>query len=245
MKDVLRFKKWYCLVVLFLALVPLAGCNSSKSTPSQNTSNDIIAFWGDSITAGLLSGNQHAQRGYPWWVGRSLNVKIKNYGHDGGKITGSSDSDLLPVAKKANLSKANTLVIAYGINDYSANANMDAITNRLLSTIQYVKTKYPKIKIMGILPQPAFVVPVPAANTAGKAMQVKNSAGYNENELCDGLLAVYDKCQVPVLDWRSDSVINENNVSNLTWDGVLHPNLKGYHIIGLRVAAFILQNGGV
>ncbi|MFC6260654.1 SGNH/GDSL hydrolase family protein [Levilactobacillus fujinensis] len=238
------------VVISFLAVLVIllssTGCTQKRTTSDSTTTSpeETLAFFGDSITAGLLPGGQHAQKSYPWWVGKSLNVRIKNYGRDGGKNTGDSDRDLLSALKTHNLKGVHTVVLAYGINDYSDNAELNTVTAKLLAAIQYIQRTYPKVKILGVLPQNAFIVPVPAANTAGDAMQTKNKANYTESELCDNLAAVYKKSNVPTLDWRPDSVINANNVDQLTWDGVLHPNKKGYHIIGLRVAAFILQNGG-
>ncbi|MFC6260634.1 SGNH/GDSL hydrolase family protein [Levilactobacillus fujinensis] len=231
------------LVAVIVLLTATACTHKQTASDSVTTPPGQIAFFGDSITAGLLPGGQHAKKNYPWWVGKSLGVKVSDYARDGGKIVGDSDSDLLPALKAHNLKGVRTVVLAYGINDYSGNSNLNAVTARLLTAIQYLQKSYPKIRIIGILPQSAFVVPVPAANTAGVAMQTKNKANYTESELCDNLATVYQKLNVPVLDWRPDSVINANNVDQLTWDGELHPNAKGYQIIGLRVAAFILQDG--
>ncbi|WP_143461873.1 SGNH/GDSL hydrolase family protein [Levilactobacillus enshiensis] len=235
------------LVALLLVVVVLLSATACtrKQTGSETATPapGKIVFLGDSITAGLLPGGQHAEKNYPWWVGKSLGVKVSNYGQDGGKITGESDRDLLPVLKHHQLTGARTVVLAYGINDYLDNVGLNDVTARLLTAIQYIQKRYPKIKLVGLLPQSAFVVPVPAANTTGVAMQTKNKANYTESELCDNLTTVYQKQNVPVLDWRPDSVINTGNVDQLTWDGGLHPNAEGYQIIGLRVAAFILQNG--
>jgi len=240
-------KRRSSLVSLLLAVVVLlsvTGC-ARKQPVSQSvaTPPGQIVFLGDSITAGLLQGGQHAKKSYPWWVGKSLGIKVSNYGQDGGKITGDSDRDLLPVLKSHSLKGARTVVIAYGINDYLGNVGLNDVTARLSAAVEYIQRRYPKIKIVGMLPQSAFVVPVPAANTTGVAVQTRNKSNYTESELCDNLNTVYQKANVPVLDWRTDSVINSGNVDQLTWDGGLHPNVEGYQIIGLRVAAFILQNG--
>jgi len=232
------------LMVLVILLSATACARQQTASQKVTTPPGQIVFLGDSITAGLLQGGQHAKKSYPWWVGKSLGVKVSNYGRDGGKITGDSDRDLLPAVKSHSLKGARTVVIAYGINDYLSNVGLNDVTARLSAAIQYIQKRYPKVKIVGVLPQSAFVVPVPAANTTGVAMQTRNKANYTESELCDNLNTVYQRANVPVMDWRTDSVINSNNVNQLTWDGGLHPNVEGYQIIGLRVAAFILQNGG-
>lgn len=73
-------------------------------------------------------------------------------------------------------------------------------------------------------------------------MGIRNQANYDENGLCDNLKSVYTKYNIPVLDWRQNPFLTESTVSKLTWDGNLHPNKKGYQIMGLRISSFILQN---
>ncbi|MBT1143107.1 MULTISPECIES: SGNH/GDSL hydrolase family protein [Lactiplantibacillus] len=230
--------------LVFLLLFSLTGCANSHHSKSKSGSESTtkIAFFGDSITEGLISPNRHTQKNYPWWVGETLNRKVANFGRDGGMISGNQANDLFPSIKKTNLVNFSTIVISAGVNDYLGNRDLNKVVLNLDRSIRYLRKKNPKALIIGVLPLNSFKVSVPTSNTVGDAMTVKNNANYNENGLCDNLKLVYQKYKVPVLDWRSDPVITSSNVSKLTWDGVLHPNNKGYHIVGLRVAAFILQN---
>ncbi len=221
----------------------LSGCgNSGSRVTTQKTSSDTILFVGDSITAGLSGTNQHGKKSYPWWVGHILKQHIINNGYDGGTISGVSVRDLIPNLKSSKYKNVTTVVISYGINDYLNNRDLNKVVLKLASALKYLQQQHPQVKIIGILPLNAFITPNPNPNTAGNAMDVKNKVNYAENELCDNLKTVYSNYGVAVLDWRLDPFFTATNVSALSWDGVLHPNAKGYKIMGLRVAAFILQN---
>ncbi|WP_260202884.1 SGNH/GDSL hydrolase family protein [Lactiplantibacillus pentosus] len=237
-------KRQVSLIVVIgcVVLTLLAGCSKSHSRVSNSEGSNTILFVGDSITAGLSGTNQHNKKSYPWWVGNVLGRPIVNAGHDGGTISGTSKRDLIPNLKSANYKHVTTVVIGYGINDYLKNRELNNVALKLATALKYLRQQYPKVKIVGVLPLNAFITPNPNPDTAGDAMVVKNKANYAENELCDNLKTVYSNYGVSVLDWRLDPFFTANSVSALSWDGVLHPNAKGYKIMGLRVASFILQH---
>lgn len=232
---------------MFLLTLGLVACSRSTKTQrktqltsSQTTSKTV--FLGDSITAGLIGVKKHTKENFPWWVGKLLNRKVDNLGHDGGMISKKRSSDLMPTLEQMSFTDVSTVVISYGVNDYNNNQNLNKITGNLAKAIAYIQRKHPKVKVFGILPMAAYIVPTPALNTYGDAMNTTNKAGYSLSGLCDSLKTVYQNHQIAVLDWRQDPIITSDNISQLTWDGVLHPNEKGYHLMGLRIAAFILQN---
>ncbi|AYG36899.1 SGNH/GDSL hydrolase family protein [Lactiplantibacillus pentosus] len=237
-------KRHVSFIAICLVALLLVSCGKSTSQISGGTQSNknTILFVGDSITAGLSGTNQHNKKSYPWWVGNVLGRPIVNAGHDGGTISGTSKRDLIPNLKSANYKHVTTVVIGYGINDYLKNRELNNVTSKLAAALKYLKKHHSNVKVIGILPLNAFITPNPNPNTAGDAMVVKNKANYAENELCDNLKTVYSNYGVSVLDWRLDPFFTANSVSALSWDGVLHPNAKGYKIMGLKVASFILQN---
>lgn len=111
-----------------------------------------IVFLGDSITAGLSGSNKHTRYNYPWWVNKTLNRTTENLGSDGGTISGSLATDLEYKVKNARYKDASTVIIAYGINDYLNNENLDKVAEKLDFSIRYLRNKHHKIHILAVLP---------------------------------------------------------------------------------------------
>lgn len=190
-----------------------------------------LIMLGDSITQGW-DGTKGVAHPMSYWIGKELNISVKNWGWGGGRIVGDRDSDLLPNIRSVDFTPYDAVSIGYGVNDFDGiSDSLDTITKQLAVALETLLAKAPNIQVFGILPTPVFAG-VPNQNT------VKNS-NYTENELIDELTNVYVSHGINVLDWRLDPIITAANHAITLGDGVIHPTQATYDLMGQRVAEFI------
>lgn len=230
----------FTILVLFLSIVMLSGCNRSNITSNtKKVTQEKIIFLGDSIMFGSMGPDGNTSKNIPYWVDHELNTKGTNRATNGSTISGTQKSDMSTIVSQTNFKDYNYCVIGYGINDYLKNRRGESIKTALTDNIVAIKHSNPKIKIFAVLPVACYIVPSNNQFIAKQAANTKNDEQYTENNLSDLLKTVYLNNNIPVLDWRSDPVIGNANYKKLLADHQVHPNELGYQLTGKRVALFI------
>lgn len=249
---------------------PGAGITALLSAPDEiATRRQTLVMLGDSITAaysipamvgaelgmkvvnGAFAGTQMGEMvadDRDPCAGYNLATAI-NTGDWSAVITGAAaHPTYVPIAARLSVldwSKVDIITIAYGTNDWSADApigtDADADGTTWKGAINYmvdqILSAYPHIQIY-------FIGPM-YRNVGGIADSDTNPNG-NSDFLVDFSDALIERCvdlKLPVLDFYHTSGINTYNIAALSSDG-LHPTtIKAQRIVAQKWAGFLRSAG--
>lgn len=212
----------------------------TEATPAPEPELNWYAF-GDSITAGYGSkeGGGNAYTAYGGYVGlasKMLNFNLVNYAASGSGYTlaGGSGETGLNIIDRADISDADLVTVAYGINDFNRNAtlgdensaSMDgSICGNLKYFIETIHTKAPTTALVVILP---LNESTKGSKATRYALEKANSKGYTLSDLSNKLISVCDLYGIPYIDWTFHCpCINLQNIQSMLHDG-LHPGDRGF-----------------
>ncbi len=192
-----------------------------------------IDLLGDSITAGYPYLDENVR----WWLGLKKDFNPKPLAITGsGLLYEKGGKNGMIIIDSADLSKTDSLVIFMGTNDYGNNIplgttddlypNDQTACGALNFVIDKIRSKNPKITIIGVLPIDRRLKGEPPAF----GYETKNKQGYTLRELCETFKTVYEKKCVFCIDTKC-APINKYTIDELTADG-LHPNKEGYKKLG-------------
>ena len=138
---------------------------SVRNSVSAATGKVKIAFLGDSITYGT-DGAVHASTGkiirvakpFPAVVASYLNAECVNYGMGSIGLFGLIKETAYDKIAKTDLSSYQVAVLCYGVNDKGhplgnyKSTDTSTLIGRYRKIVNYLKKKYPKLKILIITP---------------------------------------------------------------------------------------------
>lgn len=216
--------------------------NAHNMVYKKNTRKVFVA--GDSITAG-----------YPYTVGTSSpNYPAPDirYGSVYERLTGnpvtfaaSSGSGWLyrtapdaqyaiSIADNTDFSDYDAAVFAFGTNDYGNNMAIGSVNdlyptqNTVCGAINYVLNR---IRNTGASCTPIIILPIVRTDHGDLSTKFaygsNNSAGYSLGALCDRIIEICKKWDVPYIDPRCSSPLNCRTATGLLLDN-LHPSITGY-----------------
>lgn len=219
--------------------VILDGVVVKKSDVDLYTKDLKIACLGDSITEGLLKGGGvYTDKPYPYWISRFFGGKVTNLGKSGGHYHGSETKDLMFIVNNNDYAEYDVVTVAYGINDWYDGNNLTDVINSLKAGLDKMYNDNNLLRVVALLPQMSYRLPLPAPGTEGEALTAQNSQGYTLNELYEALIEVYKEYQIPYLDWREAPVVTKRGYKRQTSD-FLHINDVCHKIQGKRVSEFL------
>lgn len=186
-----------------------------------------IYLFGDSITAWdntyLWSNPSYLIKGYPSYIKEELGGNIINKALSGATIATKQDSNIHNVILSTDLSDVDIVLITGGTNDKIKGFEVGSLGKRkdtefntteyigaLRSSIHYIYSKNPKIKIYLISPI--------------------NMVSYALTEYGEAMEKVGEIYSIPVLRMDKSIQINFLNEKTMMFDGV-HPNNEGYKMM--------------
>lgn len=208
-----------------------------------------IYFAGDSIMYGYISKDITADFNIPKIVGMRLGIETANTAVSGKNVTPTSstyeNSILQQVAGIGKVDAlSNFLVFDGGTNDYNnsvelgdeSSSDID-IDNIDSSTVTFYKAYELMIKTA----LENFTGQVAAITPLQKVTQDTNDKGYTLEDYVNAVLEICGKYSVPVLDLYHEGMFNANidSIKSTLYQDTVHPNYKGYNLIGNRVANFL------
>lgn len=222
------------------------------NTFAKENNNMFIA--GDSITAGypyLDETNQLDNSSIRW--GEQLKRKYGfevTYGAETGGgwiyLPNPSSRNAITIANNTDFSEYDTAVFAFGTNDYGGNIPLGNITDMypnqqtVCGGLNYIINK-----VYTDNPHIVLIISTPI-NRGDKGTEAnnfgygtRNTAGYTLLELVNKMIEVCNNNGVCVID-NSNSPFNKHSFYGLTYDS-LHPNIKGYHVLGAMMAERVAQ----
>lgn len=219
--------------------VILDGVVVKKSDVDLYTKDLKIACLGDSITEGLLKGGGvYTDKPYPYWISIFFGGKVTNLGKAGGHYHGSETKDLTFIVNNNDYADYDVVTIAYGINDWYDGNELTDVIESLRNNLDKMYNDNNLLRVVALLPQMSFRLPLPIPGTEGEALTAENSKGYTLNDLYETLIGVYKEYQIPYLDWREAPVVTKRGYKRQTSD-FLHINDVCHKIQGKRVSEFL------
>ena len=210
------------------------------------TGKDDVIRWccmGDSIAEGYYSdGDTMAITDKSWAniVAEKNDYKITNLSIGGSGYTATRTSDnpvknALTVASETDFSQFDLVTLAYGINDYKYDININLMANNLKNMITRITSSNPCCKIIVITP----------LNICSVGTKNNNYAlGYeysNSGTLEDVYNKIVEFCNsngIEYIDMTHSSLLNKQNIARLLPDGV-HPSLECHKQLGRELAGKI------
>ena len=159
-------------------------------------------------------------------------------GHVGAAISRGRNIDLTTQVKSNPLINYQSLILAYGANDYAvSHNNLSIIAQDLTRSIIYAHHVNPQMKIYGILPLNRY--------RHGKSCsQITGPGLYTLKELINLLALTYNKSGVPCLNWDLvyPPVLTNLNFKRKLTDQQTYPTPKTYQQIINDIHKFIKAN---
>ena len=196
--------------------------------------NKMIAF-GDSITAGW-NGLEFVNS-WVTTVNEVLNKKIDNRAFNGSTLSfRNSAHNFNQQVNDTSVLDYDLATIMFGTNDFIYyGSTLDEMKTSLKKGIENIINKNPGIVLIGILP-------IQSWETAAD-LDSKNSAGFSQNDMMDLESEIFIKYHIPVLDWRKNPVVTNENHQDFLGDGDVHPNANTYVLLGREIANFVKIKG--
>lgn len=202
--------------------------------------------YGDSIVEGVMSlpGGTNTQSSFNGYIGLTEhdneNIAIINEGDATGGVVaignnGLNGCQIIDATNSDDLSRADIITIAYGVNDYLQNKPLGDATSTANDGSVSGNIRYMIEKAYTMNPDACVVVFTPC-NTARVgsasskyAINYANSAGYTLNDVADIMKYWAGVYNVNVVDWtNANPIINMLNILDVLLDD-LHPSDAGYH----------------
>lgn len=196
--------------------------------------NKMIAF-GDSITAGW-NGLEFVNS-WVTTVNEVLNKKMDNHAFNGSTLSfRNSAHNFNQQVNDTSVLDYDLATIMFGTNDFIYyGSTLDEMKTSLKKGIENIINKNPGIVLIGILP-------IQSWETAAD-LDSKNSAGFSQNDMMDLESEIFIKYHIPVLDWRKNPVVTNENHQDFLGDGDVHPNANTYVLLGREIAKFVKIKG--
>ncbi|ANZ57387.1 SGNH/GDSL hydrolase family protein [Fructilactobacillus lindneri] len=202
------------------------------------TKKENLILLGDSITNGF-DGKKDLKHNVSYYLAKLLpNFEITNAGVNAGSISGNTERDLTYQVNTHNFKDYQVATIAYGTNDFAhCYETLEIISRILQKNITKIKEENPSILLLGILPTNRFDGGIDNLNVGGLSH-------YTFAELLETLIKVYQKNNLPILNWRKTAphLIDSNNYRTTLGDQRLHPNAATYEKMAQVIADFIIAN---
>jgi len=192
---------------------------------------------GDSITAndgrkfkeGIYKGEEII--GYQTvFMNKNSNISIDlvNQGYAGYALAGRKKS-IYQKIKYDSFKNVDLITIFVGTNDFKLNKPI--ISNDSLESFKYCYSSLvSKIQKQNKSAKIYLITPL-RRNNDGYTSNSVNKAGLKLIDYVNATKEVGSEKGINVIDLYNESIINDNNIFEYTIDG-LHPNNKGYDIIG-------------
>lgn len=215
----------------------------SYNTEARNVLNgkNLIAL-GDSITHGYNGSDTSTMPSpYPNEAANRIGFNLTNVAVNQATISGSETKDLSVQVAGSDFSKFNYVILALGVNDYFANADIELVKTKLRVNLDIMFSANAELWMYGLLPLPSYRAKNGNDMVDGYAYDIANGIGKTLSDYCDEIKNIYNDYQIPVLDWREQLPINDRNFSTVTIDRI-HPTVQTHIRLGQRVAEFISRN---
>lgn len=221
-------------------------------------------LFGDSICYGKVGRDIRTENRIDVLLGERLGIKCDNVASSGSKMTKkASDTDsVCTLVDNYNFANYDYAIVFCGTNDYGQSRAIGTITEnpsnadgvRFYPAYRYVIEKMltdnPKLNIMLVTPTFRNYV-TDATKEGGYAFgntytTVPNSLNNTLGKYCDAIVNVGDYYNVPVVDLRKNSPINQFNYANMLYhDGgnkYLHPLDETYKLMNNKIVSAFESN---
>lgn len=202
-----------------------------------------VLFFGDSIMAQDKKPYEYAAeynkdalgkicKGWPSILEESFNIETENFAIGGHKIIDQKD-----IILSQDLSNADYIVIAVGVNDFSQGTPIGVIPDsqekchdetfigRYCSALDYIFTQNPLVKVVLMTPLHRCTLNRTSPGPVNTIDSLVN--GNTLKDYADAIIQIGRFYACPVIDMYSVSGINRFNLELLTFEGV-HPTDDGY-----------------
>lgn len=199
---------------------------------------------GDSITKGW-TGVSYATNPYPAQVGDTLGMTSTNLGQNNGKVVGDSSLDLTYNIDNHSFKNDDVVTIAYGVNDYFHDQDLSDVKQTLSTEISNLKSKYPHLQIVGILPLNCYVKDANSGLYVSAAITPYSTHAYTLDDLRDIEASVYKGHSIKTLDWRDyegQLIPTTDSRKTVFGDERLHPTQKTYTAMSGILSNFLSDN---
>ncbi|CRH18743.1 exported hypothetical protein [Carnobacterium maltaromaticum] len=211
--------------------------DEAESEPVVAVENKYVSI-GDSITAQdqkVFAGTEEKAIGYQTLMNESLKFdNVVNLGISGASLAANSNYPTNPsVIKDININevkKAKLITILLGTNDFKLDVPLgeaDSIDETTFNgaynvLITKIKENNPDAEIVLMTPL--------RRNNGGYSSTTINQSGNDLEAYANAIKAIGEKNNFKTIDLFNNSGITDENVFNLTIDGI-HPNNAGYKLI--------------
>lgn len=181
---------------------------------------------GDSIAEG---NNGHTIVSTPWpaYVANKLGWEVDNKAIGGTSLVNGGNS-LLTRLESFTYSNYDRIFLAYGTNDYGlSNVSLDDFNKGYERAIKYIKGSAPNAIVYLVLPIQSW--------SLTDSMDVPNSQGITQNQLCNAERSLAIRTGCSFYDWRDNPVVNERNRTTYLGDSVLHPTQNTYNLLAIAL----------
>lgn len=181
---------------------------------------------GDSIAQGY-DGHTIVSTPWPAYVANKLGWEVDNKAIGGTSVVNGENS-LLKRLENFTYSNYDRIFLAYGTNDYGlANVSLDDFNKGYERAIKYIKGSAPNAIVYLVMPIQSWLLT--------DSMDVPNSQGITQNQLCDTERSLAKRTGCLFYDWRDNPVVNERNRTTYLGDSVLHPTQNTYNLLAIAL----------
>lgn len=193
-------------------------------------------FLGDSIAMGQSSttGSVYPNP-FPAVFGSVTGAQVTNKSVGGATMAVSSGRESIVSLARSITTAPDIIFIMLGTNDYGLNINVGnagitdtaTVCGAMNNGLSYLSTSFPNAQIVGIIPPYMPGDSVPNETTHG-ALYYKAA-----------IKTMYEKFNIPVVDFTGGLGFNENNWNSHIWDTNtprLHPNAETHEEMGIYLA---------
>lgn len=199
-----------------------------------------FAFFGDSITYGVMQDGTQSPNNFPKVFGDLTGATVYNYGHGGACVmpdsnVGEPDNyNLLKMVRDTNFTNIDAVIIAYGVNDWSHQHAIGSLGNLETAENTFYSAYRKAIKEL-LIKKPTIQIYI--ANFAwftGYDYYAGNMI--NAYEYDRALKTIANHFCIPFIDFKNLLNINEYNYGAKYWDNWLHPNNETLYEMGFILA---------
>lgn len=181
---------------------------------------------GDSIAMGY-DGHTTVSTPWPAYIANKLGWEVDNKAIGGTCVVNGGNS-LLTRLESFTYSNYDRIFLSYGTNDYGlANVSLDDFNKGYERAIKYIKGSAPNTIVYIVLPIQSWLLT--------DSMDVPNSQGITQNQLCNAERSLAIRTGCLFYDWRDNPVVNERNRTTYLGDSVLHPTQNTYNLLAIAL----------
>lgn len=181
---------------------------------------------GDSIAEGY-DGHTIVSTPWPAYIANKLGWEVDNKSIGATSLVNGGNS-LLTRLESLTYSNYDRIFLAYGTNDYGlANVSLDDFNKGYERAVKYIKGSAPNAIVYIVLPIQSWLLT--------DSMDVPNSQGITQNQLCNAERSLAIRTGCLFYDWRDNPVVNERNRTTYLGDTVLHPTQNTYNLLAIAL----------